>query len=188
LATNPLKGVHNLENLLASIVVARLMGIGREAVESSIADFKGLPHRMETVGRIGNVEFINDSKATNVDATLKSIKSVESNLILVLGGKDKGGDFNTLKPVLRERVEKVFLIGESARIIFEQLNPLNNKFEFIEDFREVVEKGYDILKGKGGVILLAPGCASFDMFNDFEHRGQVFREAVDTLNKRLGNG
>jgi UDP-N-acetylmuramoylalanine--D-glutamate ligase len=188
LEKNPLKGIHNLENLLASIVVARLMGVKREAIENCIEDFKGLPHRMESVGRIGKVEFINDSKATNVDATLKSIKSVESNLILILGGKDKGGDFNILKSFLGEGIEKVFLIGESARIIFDQLNPINDKFEFVKDFKEVVEKGYDILKKKGGVVLLAPGCASFDMFNDFEHRGQVFRQEVNTLKERLENG
>jgi len=188
LGKNPLKGIHNLENLLASIIVARLMGIKREVIENSMENFQGLPHRMESVGKIGKVEFINDSKATNVDATLKSLLSIESNLILVLGGKDKGGDFKILKPFLSKVVGKIFFIGDAARSIFKQLNPIKNKFEFVEDLKEVVEKGYKILKNKGGVVLLAPGCASFDMFRDFEHRGQVFKQEFKILKEKEENG
>lgn len=188
LGKNPLQGIHNLENLVASIIVARILDVKEEAIENSIESFKGLPHRMESLGKIGKIEFINDSKATNIDATLKSLKSIRSNLILVLGGKDKGGDFKSLIPFLNKNVKRVFILGESAKTIFNQLIPVKEKLEFVKDLKEVVEKGYNLLKKKEGVILLAPGCASFDMFRDFEHRGQVFKEEFEALKGRLKDG
>jgi UDP-N-acetylmuramoylalanine--D-glutamate ligase len=181
---NPLIGLHNLENLLASVTAARLTGVPAEGIETSIGDFKGLPHRMESVGKIGDVEFINDSKATNVDATLKSIDSMDRSTVLILGGKDKGGDFTILRDSLEKKTDHVLLVGDAARTIHGQLSDIEKKCSFVADFSEAVAKGYQWLEKKGGVVLLAPGCASFDMFNNFEHRGEVFKEEVLKLGSK----
>lgn len=184
----PLKGVHNLENILSSVIAARIMGIESGNIQKSIKGFKGLPHRMESLGKIGKVEFINDSKATNVDATLKSINSIDENMILILGNKDKGGDFKLLESSIKQRVCKVFLIGSAAHTIYNQLINIREKLNFVKDLNEAVNRGYNLLKQKGGKVLLAPGCASFDMFKDFEHRGEVFKKEVNLLRNRVKNG
>jgi UDP-N-acetylmuramoylalanine--D-glutamate ligase len=184
----PLEGVHNLENILSSVIAARIMGIESGNIQKSIKGFKGLPHRMESLGKIGKVEFINDSKATNVDAALKSINSINENMILILGNKDKGGDFKLLESSIKQRVCKVFLIGSAAHTIYNQLINVREKLNFVKDLNEAVNRGYDLLKHKGGKILLAPGCASFDMFKDFEHRGEVFKKEVNLLRNRVKNG
>ncbi len=180
LRENPLRGVHNLENLLAAVTAARLMGVTAAGIEKAVKDFKGLPHRMEFAGKIGNVEFINDSKATNVDAALKSIDSIDVPMVLILGGKDKGGDFTMLRQSIKEKVNHVLLVGAAAHTIHRQLADLDNgeRFIFAADFAAAVAEGYRLLAKKGGVVLLAPGCASFDMFKNFEHRGEVFKEEV----------
>jgi UDP-N-acetylmuramoylalanine--D-glutamate ligase len=188
---NPLLGVHNLENILAAVTTARLLGVCSNHIETSITSFQGLPHRMESVGKIGDVEFINDSKATNVDAALRSIASISGSMVLILGGKDKGGDFTVLGNSIRERVERVLLIGQAAPFIRSQFSGqkiLEKKLDNVSDLEEAVKKGWQILEKKGGVVLLAPGCASFDMFNDFEHRGEVFKEEVFKLMKSFGGG
>ncbi len=184
----PLRGVHNLENILSSVIATRIMGIESGNIQESIKGFKGLPHRMESLGKIGKVEFINDSKATNVDATLKSINSIDENMILILGNKDKGGDFKLLESSIKQRVCKVFLIGSAAHTIYNQLINIRKKLNFVKDLNEAVNRGYDLLKQKGGKILLAPGCASFDMFKDFEHRGEIFEKEVNLLRNRVKNG
>ncbi len=189
LKKNPLKGPHNLENLLASVTAARLMGASARDIQNSIEDFTGLPHRMESVGKIGNVEFINDSKATNVDAALKSVTGISTRLVLILGGKDKGGDFTKLREAITEKVYRVLLVGDAAPIVFRQLNDIKEMFLFAEDFHDAVTRGYRILEDTGGVVLLAPACASFDMFKNFEHRGIVFKEEVGALTAKIaGSG
>lgn len=182
---NPLRGLHNLENLLASITAARLMGASVRRIEDGIEDFKGLAHRMETVGKIGNVEFINDSKATNVDAALKSVTSISPPLVLILGGKDKDGDFTKLRDVIKEKVHRVLLVGDAAPIILRQLNDIKETFLFVADFHDAVTRGYRLLEDTGGVVLLAPACASFDMFKNFGHRGFVFKEEVAALTAKI---
>ena len=188
---NPLRGLHNLENILAAATAARLLGVSSKHIETSITSFHGLAHRMESVGKIGKVEFINDSKATNVDAALKSIDSISEPMVLILGGKDKGGDFAALGNAIRERVERVLLIGQAAPTIrshFPGQKALEKKLVDVSDLEEAVKKGWQILEKKGGVVLLAPACASFDMFNNFEHRGDVFREEVVKFSKSVCNG
>lgn len=184
LKRNPLLGVHNLENLVASVAVSSLMGVHESIIEDSFKDFKGLSHRMEYLGKIGNVEFINDSKATNVDATLKSINSIDKDMVLILGGKDKGSNFTVLESPIKEKVKKVLLIGKASNLIYKQLKNIREKFDFVEDFSDAIEKGYRTLNCYGGVVLLAPGCSSFDMFNNFEHRGDVFKREFLELKDR----
>ena len=180
LLNNPLRGLHNLENILAAATAARLAGVSPETIEAALPSFKGLPHRMESSGTLDNVEFINDSKATNVDATLKSIAGITGPMVLILGGKDKGGDFVGLREIIKERVDQVLLIGKAAQTIREQLGA-GIDMEPVTDLADAVNKGYRRLKATGGVVLLAPGCASFDMFNNFEHRGDVFKQEVSRL-------
>jgi UDP-N-acetylmuramoylalanine--D-glutamate ligase len=188
LADNPLEGIHNKENLLAAVLAAKLLGLDAQLIEKSFANFKGLPHRMEAADTIEGISFINDSKATNVDATLKSVNSFSGNLVLMLGGKDKGGDFTLLEESIKERVYKVLLIGHAAETIARQLTGVGERCEFVRDFPEAVRKGFMLLKeGPGsGTVLLAPGCASFDMFRSFEHRGDVFKEAVAEFKNEKG--
>jgi len=181
LAQNPLRGLHNLENIMAASIAAGLVGVPPRLIESGIATFKGLEHRMETAGKIKGVEFINDTKATNVDAALKSIGSIDDPLVLILGGKDKGSDFTVLEEPIRSKVDHVLLMGHAADIIANQLENVKDKFVPVTDMAHAVRTGLELLGNKGGVVLLAPGCASFDMFNNFEHRGKVFKEEVAKL-------
>ena len=188
LADYPLEGIHNKENVLAAVLAAKLLGLDAGRIEKSFAGFKGLPHRMEAADTIDGISFINDSKATNVDATLKSVNSFSGNLVLILGGKDKGGDFALLEESIRERVYKVLLIGNAAETIARQLTGVAERCECVRDFPEAVREGFRLLKeGPGsGTVLLAPGCASFDMFRSFEHRGDVFKEAVAEFKNEKG--
>jgi UDP-N-acetylmuramoylalanine--D-glutamate ligase len=185
---SPLKGLHNRENMLAAITAVRIAGVNGKQVESALGSFRGLPHRIESLGSINGIEFINDSKATNIDASLKSLSSFNSGVVLILGGKDKGSDFSLLADAIEKRTRRVLLIGEAAEIIQRQLSPLTDKLERVKDMREAVVKGYRILKEKGGTVLLSPGCASFDMFDNFRHRGDVFKQEFAALKKEIQNG
>lgn len=185
LSKNPLRGVHNLENIMAAAAAVRLMGVSSADISRALEDFRGLPHRMELSGVINKVEFINDSKATNVDAALKSIEGVSGQMALILGGKDKGGDFTLLRDIISRKVRHVLLVGRAAPVIRKQLSDLEDRFIPVSDFRDAVVRGYELLKDEGGVVLLAPGCASFDMFNNFEHRGDVFKEEVLKLAEEI---
>jgi UDP-N-acetylmuramoylalanine--D-glutamate ligase len=188
LRRNPLRGVHNLENILAAALACHALGVEAAAIEEALATFTGLAHRMERVGAVGGVEFVNDSKATNVDAALKSLLSFDGNLVIILGGKDKGSDYTALAEPLRERAVRILLIGKAAPTIAAQLPALADRFEFVADLAEAVEKGHQALAGSGGTVLLAPACASFDMFDNFEHRGDVFRGEVQRFMERNRHG
>lgn len=185
---NPLRGLHNRENLLAAIIASRIAGVGTEQVEAAIKTFKGLPHRIESLGKIKGVEFINDSKATNIDASLKSLSSFDSDVVLILGGKDKGGNFSLLAEAISQRTRKVLLIGQAAERIRHQLSGLENRCERVGDLKEAVARGYRILRNSGGIVLLSPGCASFDMFENFQHRGEVFKREFNALKREIRNG
>jgi len=189
LSGNQLRGRHNLENILAAFLACRLAGVGADFLEKGLSSFRGLPHRMESVGRVGGVEFINDSKATNVDAVAKSVSGIDRDLVLILGGKDKGGDFSTLIDPLRQKTVKILLIGKAAGTIERQLHPLSAKLRRVKDLREAVIVGYQSLQSRGrGIVLLAPACASFDMFHNFEHRGDTFRDEVARFHREMPDG
>jgi len=184
LLRNPLRGIHNLENIMAAALACRAVGLTAAAIESGLAGFRGLPHRMEDAGRVGGVEFINDSKATNVDAALKSIASIDGELVVILGGKDKGGDFAALLEPLRQRARRVLLLGKAAPLLAAQLAELGDRLAFVRDLADAVATGYGALQACGGTVLLAPACASFDMFDNFEQRGEVFKAEVARLRER----
>ena len=189
LQRNPLRGLHNLENIMAAALACRTVGLTALEIELGLPSFRGLAHRMEAAGTVGRVEFINDSKATNVDAALKSIASIDGNLVVILGGKDKGSDFTGLEKILAEKANRVLLLGQAAPLLARQLHGLGGKLVHVHDLCEAVSAGYESLWQKGGTVLLAPACASFDMFDNFEHRGSVFKREVGLLREReMKNG
>ena len=181
----PLPGEHNLENVMASILVARLFSVPTDSIRRSILDFPGLEHRLERVLDLGGIDFYNDSKATNVEATQTSIDSFDRKIVLILGGRDKGGDFTKLKEQIKDRVKKIILIGEAKEII---RHALDNLVPFIDagTLKEAVTAGFSSA-APGDVVLLAPGCTSFDMFTNFEERGTIFKKEVLALKKRIQN-
>jgi UDP-N-acetylmuramoylalanine--D-glutamate ligase len=182
----PLFGIHNRENIMASALVGHVLGIPTSSIKESIVGFKGLEHRLENVGSLGQVEFYNDSKATNIDASIKSIQSFSTPIALILGGRDKGGDFVQMRKPVQKKVKTIVLIGEASDKIQKSLNgtvPIKQAL----DLREAVHLAYSAASPKG-VVLLAPGCTSFDMFGSFEERGKAFKKEVKALKERVEQG
>jgi len=175
----PLVGVHNLENVLASVAAANLCGVPAERMASPLLRFRGLPHRIELVAEVGSVRYYNDSKATNVAATARSLESFTEGVILILGGKDKGGDFASLIPLLSRRAAGVVLMGKAADAIAAQIGtPVPTRK--VRTMAEAIAAARK-MAAPGQVVLLAPGCASFDAYRDFEERGEDFRTRVRAL-------
>ena len=173
----PLKGAHNLENVLAAVCVGVLMGCAPEKIREAVGNFKAVEHRLEFVATIGGVDYYNDSKATNVDATIKALESFPANIHLILGGKDKGSDYTVLNELLRQRVKRVYTIGAAAAKIESQI-----KAEVVhaETLENAIRKANAVAQPRD-VVLLAPACASFDQFKNYEHRGKVFKDIVRSL-------
>ncbi len=178
----PLFGIHNQENIMASALVGNILGVPLFKIKDSIKNFKGLEHRLEKVTTFKGIDFYNDSKATNVDATLKSIQSFDQKIILILGGRDKGGDFKKLKKPIKKRVKEVVLIGEASRKIQKALKG-TVPMKMASSMEEAVSLGYSLAE-PGDVVLLAPACTSFDMFQNFEERGTVFKQKVLSLERK----
>jgi UDP-N-acetylmuramoylalanine--D-glutamate ligase len=179
----PLKGVHNLENVLAAACAGALMGCEAKKIRQAVHDFKAVEHRLEFVATIGGVDYYNDSKATNVDATIKALESFPANIHLILGGKDKGSDYTVLNELLQKRVKRVYTIGAAAEKIESQIASSKSvSFEVVpaETLENAIRKAHAVAV-PGDVVLLAPACASFDQFENYEHRGQVFKEIVRGL-------
>jgi UDP-N-acetylmuramoylalanine--D-glutamate ligase len=179
----PLKGAHNLENVLAAVCAAALMGCETKKIRHAVHDFKAVEHRLEFVATVGGVDYYNDSKATNVDATIKALESFPANIHLILGGKDKGSDYTVLNDLLQKRVKRVYTIGAAAEKIESQIaSSRNASVEVVhaETLENALRKAHAVAV-PGDVVLLAPACASFDQFKNYEHRGQVFKEIVRGL-------
>lgn len=174
-----LKGAHNVENVLAAVCAARLAGIPAEKIRASVAGFKGVEHRLEFVRSLRGVDFYNDSKATNVDAAMKAVASFPGGIHLILGGKDKNSDYATMAELLQERVKAVYTIGSAAEKIERQLHGVV-KIVSAETMQVAVNEAEEAAVA-GDVVLLAPACSSFDQFENYEHRGQVFRQLVNEL-------
>ncbi len=172
----PLKGSHNLENVLAAVCAGALMGCEAGKIGDAIRDFKAVEHRLEYVATLRGVEYYNDSKATNVDATIKALESFPANVHLILGGKDKGSDYTVLNDLLRERVKCVYTIGAAAEKIQSQIKGPTAIVH--TGTIESAVKQAAASASPGDIVLLAPACASFDQFQNYEHRGRVFKELV----------
>ena len=180
----PLVGVHNLENVLASVAVADLCGVHPDRMARAIRSFRGLPHRIELVAEIASVRYYNDSKATNVAATARSLESFQHGVILILGGKDKGGDFASLLPLVRQRAAGLVLMGKAREAIAAQMGePVPTRK--VQTMKEAVSAAKS-LASPGQVVLLAPACASFDAYRNFEERGEDFKQRVLELTRQPG--
>jgi len=179
LAEVPLRGAHNLENVLAGISIGALVGCQPEQIRLAVRNFKAVEHRLEFVAKFAGVDYYNDSKATNVDATIKALESFPANVHLILGGKDKGSDYTVLHELLRQRVKRVYTIGAAAAKIESQIQDAA-EIEHAETLENAVRRASESAV-PGDVVLLAPACASFDQFQSYEHRGRVFKEVVLSL-------
>jgi UDP-N-acetylmuramoylalanine--D-glutamate ligase len=175
----PLKGAHNVENVLAGVCAGALMGCEPARIRKAIQEFKAVEHRLEYVATIKGVEYFNDSKATNVDATIKALESFPKNIHLILGGKDKGSDYTVLSDLLRERVKRVYTIGAAAEKIEAQIKGAA-EIVHAETLDNAIRRAAAVAQS-GDIVLLAPACASFDQFQSYNHRGRVFKEVVHSL-------
>jgi UDP-N-acetylmuramoylalanine--D-glutamate ligase len=179
LAEIGLKGAHNVENVLAAVCAARLSTIPAETIRASVAAFKAVEHRLEYVRTAKGVEYFNDSKATNVDAAIKAVVSFAGCVHLILGGKDKDSDYTQMNEVLSDRVKAVYTIGSAAEKIERQLAGVV-KIVTAGTLAAAVARAAEASVA-GDVVLLAPACSSFDQFENYEHRGRVFRQLVMDL-------
>lgn len=175
----PLKGAHNVENVLAAVCAARLAGVPAEKIRSTVAGFQAVEHRLEFVSTVQGVEYFNDSKATNVDATMKAVAAFPRGIHLILGGKDKDSDYTLLGPLLRERVKAVYTIGSAAEKIERELHGVVKMVG--AGTMDVAVREAQKAAVPGDVVLLAPACSSFDQFENYEHRGRTFRQLVHEL-------
>ncbi len=172
----PLTGGHNIENVMTALLVADLSGVPAACAAGAVGTFRGLPHRLEKVAEIGGVTFYNDSKATNVGATTRSLSSLQRPVILILGGRDKGGAFEELAALIRERVSHLILMGEARDAIAARLGPLAPT-TMADDMAAALDTAARAAT-PGSAVLLAPACASFDQYSGFEARGDDFRRRV----------
>jgi UDP-N-acetylmuramoylalanine--D-glutamate ligase len=175
----PLPGKHNVENMMAAALAGLALNAEPPVIQHTMDHFQGLPHRLEFSGRLRDVDFYDDSKATNVDAAIRSIASFDRPIVLIAGGRHKGGDYAPLVRVSKGRVKKAFLMGESKRLMAEAFED-KIPYATADDMEDAVAKAFSVTK-PNDVVLLAPACSSFDMFTDYAHRGRAFKEAVERL-------
>jgi len=180
-----LPGAHNLENVLAAVAAACIVGADAGAIAKGVRSFSGVEHRLEFVAEIRGVRYYNDSKATNVDATMKALDAFSGRILVILGGKDKGSDYTELQKPLREKAILALLVGATAEKIEKQIagNVAVEQAGTIERAVEIASHAAQ----PGDIVLLAPACASFDQFQNFEHRGHVFKELVRQLEHHSAN-
>jgi UDP-N-acetylmuramoylalanine--D-glutamate ligase len=180
-----LPGAHNLENVLAAVTAARLEGAPVAAIAEGVRTFAGVEHRLEFVAELGGVRYYNDSKATNVDATLKALEAFPGKVLVILGGQDKGGDYSVLRAALQERSVLALLIGAAAEKIEQQIagSVAIERAGTMERALEIASQA----ARRDDVVLLAPACASFDQFENYEHRGRVFKELVRNRERQQAN-
>jgi UDP-N-acetylmuramoylalanine--D-glutamate ligase len=175
-----LKGKHNLYNSMAAGIASRIIDISKEIVRDSFTDFENVEHRLEKVNTVHGIEFINDSKATNVNSTWYALESMEKPVILILGGIDKGNDYDMLKDMVKEKVKAIVCLGVDNKKIHEAYENIVDDITDTSSAGEAVRIAYS--KGKkGDVVLLSPACASFDLFKNYEDRGRQFKNAVRAL-------
>ncbi|ACM59891.1 UDP-N-acetylmuramoylalanine--D-glutamate ligase [Caldicellulosiruptor bescii] len=174
-------GQHNLENALAAISCTLPFGIEKDTIEQVLKTFRGVEHRIEFVAEINGIKFYNDSKGTNTDAAEKALNAFENPIILIAGGYDKGESFEKFASLVAKKVKKVFLLGQTKQKIASELERIGYKnFEFVSTLKEAVRKSFECAQN-GDIVLLSPACASWDMFENYEQRGRMFKEYVNEL-------
>lgn len=177
-----IKGPHNLQNASAAVIASIRFGIEPDIIATVLKKFHGVEHRLENVGKVAGITFINDSKATNLDSVGYALRSIKTPLYLIAGGKDKGGDFRSIIELGKGKIKTIIAIGNAREKIFDQLGS-DFPVQFARNMKDAVELGFELAL-PGETVMLSPGCASFDMFDNFEHRGREFKKAV----KGLKNG
>ena len=180
ISTLTVKGKHNVKNAMASTMAAQLLGVRKESIKESLSSFEGAEHRLENVAKIYGVEYINDSKATNVNATFYALECMDKQTVWIVGGVDKGNDYNDLLPLVREKVKAIVCLGldnDKIKNMFGNVVDIVVETAGAEEAVKVARK----LSEKGDVVLLSPACASFDLFENYEDRGRQFKTAVRSL-------
>lgn len=175
-----IKGQHNVYNSMAASIVARAMDIKKESIRESLTHFQNLEHRMEKVLKIGGIEFINDSKATNVNSTWYAMESIPNQMVWIAGGVDKGNDYEVLKALVRNKVHTIICLGKDSRNLHEAFSHHTDLMINVQNMNEAVRIA-NHFANKGDVVLLSPACASFDLFENYEDRGTQFKDAVRNL-------
>lgn len=175
-----LEGKHNVKNAMAAATVAQLLKIRKETIRESLSDFQGVEHRLEKVLKIQNVQYVNDSKATNVNATFFALDSMTTPTVWIVGGVDKGNDYTELMPLVNEKVKAIVCLGVDNKKIIEAFAGVVDTLVEASSMVEAVRQAYKIAE-KGDTVLLSPACASFDLFENYEDRGRQFKQAVQNL-------
>ena len=179
-----LKGVHNLENVMAAVLASRMCGCPPGGIIDVLEGFTGIPHRIEFAGTVDGVEYYNDSKGTNIDAVYRALESFPGPVVLLMGGRYKGGDFGILTNLIRERVKTLVVFGEAGREIKSIIGGIV-KTELAENLKDAVDMARDN-SSSGDIVLLSPGCSSFDEFKNYEERGIVFKGMVEQMSREKG--
>ncbi len=181
-----LKGAHNLENVMAAVLAARMCGCSPVEIIDVLEGFTGIPHRIEFAGRVDGVEYYNDSKGTNVDAVHRALESFPGPVVLLMGGRYKGGDFGILAELVREKVKMLIVFGEAGREIDSIIGGIT-RTEIAGNLKKAVNMARDN-SSSGDIVLLSPGCSSFDEFKNYEERGDVFKDMVGQMGRQKGQG
>jgi UDP-N-acetylmuramoylalanine--D-glutamate ligase len=175
-----LQGKHNIYNSMASGIVAKVLELRNESIRESMGNFKNIEHRLEFVAKISGINFINDSKATNVNSTWYALESMTTDVVLILGGVDKGNDYNMLNDLVKQKVKAIVCLGKDNRRIHDAFEDMVEIIVNTFSAQEAVQVAYHLAK-KGDTVLLSPACASFDLFKNYEDRGRQFKQAVKEL-------
>ena len=178
--TLALQGKHNIYNSMAAGVASRILGIRKDVIKNSLSDFQNVSHRLEFVANVHGVEYINDSKATNVNSTWYALECMTKPTIWIVGGQDKGNDYTSLKYLVKSKVKAIICLGKDNEKIFQEFGSLVSIIVETQNAKEAVEKAYS-LSQTGDVVLLSPTCASFDLFENYEDRGDKFKAAINEL-------
>lgn len=173
-------GMHNIENILAATAASYVLGVSPLIIEKIISKYKGVEHRIEFVRALNGVDYYNDSKSTNVNSTKVALESFSKNVLLIMGGRDKGTPYTSIRDLVKQRVKSVFLIGEASNKIRKDLNDYTS-FVHCDNIESAVKQIFKTAV-KGDTVLLSPACASFDQFKNFEERGKIFKKVVQSLN------
>jgi UDP-N-acetylmuramoylalanine--D-glutamate ligase len=180
IANLALMGKHNVKNTMAATMAAKLLKVRKETIRQSLIDFEGVEHRLENVLKINGVQYINDSKATNINATYYALESMKSPTVWIVGGVDKGNDYDELLPFVNEKVKAIVCLGEDNAKIISTFENVIDLIVVTKGAEEAVKVAYKIAE-KGDTVLLSPACASFDLFENYEDRGRQFKNAVRKL-------
>lgn len=175
-----LKGSHNTYNSMASSIAGSLVNIRKETIKESLSDFQNIPHRLEFVSKVNGVEFYNDSKATNINSTWYALETMEGPLVWIVGGIDKGNDYSMISKMVSEKVSSIVCLGKDNQKILDAFEDIIEPIEFALSAEEAVHKAYELARN-GEKVLLSPACASFDLFESYEDRGDKFKKAVKSL-------